>query len=971
MARHRTYLLVVFFCASVLAVGPGPGLFAQAKQDVMTHSPFGPSGCYNFFLMNQNAQNLDIDQITLRILTPGFLWYSRTKAPTSWTVNLPVPETLHFTGSVSPVPPGGKITLNSVCLDAICSSVSSVEVVWQTFHGTTLLTIDTLLLTCIPLDQYDAVSARDSAGISLLTLYNRNSATLPLDEFSVRSLTQGISISARTNNSWIVGNSSSTHADFAKTTATLFPGDSLSGFVLTVTNNGSAFPPYVFEWSTAFESRTITTSDLLLGKGDPIRDSVRFHSFQTSPDGRFNSLGFTLRNIHRPSGPIDKLELILRTPGIAFADSNSGPWAPSNPGGTALRFTAGAVPLTGQDSLPGFRIALVNPGEADSVTIIWISYYQGQTISRDTVVQYCPPTVFFGCDNFSILMDKSCLSSIHISNRHLPASPVNGFTFEIISGMESILSVVPAVGWETDSSNSSVVHFVHPGGGLTPGNVTLPFEIAFSSVQPGRPYNIRWSTWYNGRLICSEERDIVCRAAETSCDTLLVSTDGARKFTYNIKNQHLPATSLTTISFSVSAGNSALRLLTTPASWAADSTAADYLRFVHQSGGTAPGGESGGFELEFIENTATDVTLEWCTEDSNSVICCQSIPVTLPEWRTCDSLAISKDPAVCTSVMTLSNIHDSQTPIDRLSISLVTPGREIDTIIAPSGWNAVLVDAANASFEHASGGLPAGSVQTGFSVRLVPGSTGRDVEFEWCTWSGNSTICCARDSIPCAASESGRCDSTQMEAGISCCFELSVLNLRGPDALVDSVQLLVLTPDVILYPSTAESPFGWIFAGTDTDVSWSTATFPIVNGFLQGSFRVCFDNDAIGNADFLVQVNTYDRSGSVCIDTLLSQCDQTLVVGGGPVPSAFTLEQNFPNPFNPSTTLVFGMQQSGFITLDILDARGKLISTVAEGFHEAGRHRVEFDASSLPSGVYFGRLWSGTQSVIRAMTLLR
>ncbi|MGB5072967.1 MAG: hypothetical protein WBQ23_02435, partial [Bacteroidota bacterium] len=952
MTFNRTYLRS-FICVAILAVGLMPGLHAQPAKDILTHSPLGSNGCYSFSLQNANAQKLEIDKLQLRILTPGSYWYLRVKPPASWIASLPVPETMQFTGTANPVQPGGKLVLNNICLDPICQTASTIAVLWQTFNGTTVLTSDTLWLTCIPLSQLDELTYQDSSGTFLLTLHNQNSMGVSLDGFSIRSVTPGISFTTQANNDWIIGTSSSTSASFVKTVDPLLVGDSLPGFALTLTIGGSAVPPYVFEWSTTSELRTISQADLLIGKGQPMLDSIRVYSLPRPPGGRFNPYALTILNRHRPSGPIDKLELQLHNSGIAFADSNSGPWTTAVLGDSTLRFSTTAAALLSQDSLPGFRFALTNAGSSDSVAVIWLSSYQGHFICRDTIMLYCPPTEYFGCDNFALLMDKSCVSSIHISNRHEPKSPVNGFRFEIVSGTESIISVVPPPGWQTDSSTGSVARFSSSGTGLTPGNVSLPFDIAFTSVQAGKSFSIRWSTFYNGRMICQEDRSIVCSGVETACDSLLITTDGVRDFTYSVKNMHLPVSNTTAVSFRVSSGNSKLQLTAAPAApWLADSVGTGFIRFVNQGGGVPAGDVSSGFDLSFIENSATDVTLDWCSEDSNGVICCQTIAVALPEWGSCDSIAVSKNSAACSAGITLRNMNGGQLPVDQLSVSITTPGREIDTIIAPAGWNAVRVDAQNISFMHTSGGLPAGAVQSGFIVRLLPIPAGGDVAVEICTWNSGRSICCQQELLPCAAEQTGGCDSISIMASASCCFELDVLNLRGPGSLVDSVYLRVLTPDVILYQSTVESPIGWLSGGTETEVSWSTATIPIANGFSLAYFKLCFDNDATGNAPFLVEVNTFDRSEASCADTLQVQCDQTLVVGGSTTPADFALEQNYPNPFNPSTTIAFGLPQSEYITLEILDARGKLLSTLVDGFQQEGRHRVVFNASDLPSGVY-------------------
>jgi hypothetical protein len=76
-------------------------------------------------------------------------------------------------------------------------------------------------------------------------------------------------------------------------------------------------------------------------------------------------------------------------------------------------------------------------------------------------------------------------------------------------------------------------------------------------------------------------------------------------------------------------------------------------------------------------------------------------------------------------------------------------------------------------------------------------------------------------------------------------------------------------------------------------------------------------------------------------------------------PSAFRLHQNYPNPFNPSTTINFELPSKSYVTLKIFDILGNEIATVVSGETAAGSHSRIWDASGMPSGVYFCRLSVG------------
>lgn len=88
-------------------------------------------------------------------------------------------------------------------------------------------------------------------------------------------------------------------------------------------------------------------------------------------------------------------------------------------------------------------------------------------------------------------------------------------------------------------------------------------------------------------------------------------------------------------------------------------------------------------------------------------------------------------------------------------------------------------------------------------------------------------------------------------------------------------------------------------------------------------------------------------------------------------PENFKIYQNFPNPFNPQTTIRFDIHEASDVTLKVYDISGKLISDLIQQRLSAGSYDVNFVSESLPSGVYIYTLSIGNQSATRRMTLLK
>lgn len=126
---------------------------------------------------------------------------------------------------------------------------------------------------------------------------------------------------------------------------------------------------------------------------------------------------------------------------------------------------------------------------------------------------------------------------------------------------------------------------------------------------------------------------------------------------------------------------------------------------------------------------------------------------------------------------------------------------------------------------------------------------------------------------------------------------------------------------------------------------------------------------------FYYKVTALDVHGNESPVAVLAPDNVSAVDAAAP-PLGTYLEQNHPNPFNPTTRIVFGLKEAGEMSLRVYDAAGRLVRVLAEGRREARRYEVEWDGrddagGAVASGVYFYQLFTGSQTLTRKAVLLK
>ena len=124
------------------------------------------------------------------------------------------------------------------------------------------------------------------------------------------------------------------------------------------------------------------------------------------------------------------------------------------------------------------------------------------------------------------------------------------------------------------------------------------------------------------------------------------------------------------------------------------------------------------------------------------------------------------------------------------------------------------------------------------------------------------------------------------------------------------------------------------------------------------------DKCPINITDAIAGKTKTESQKSLLLVTSLSEVNES-------IPETYVLRQNFPNPFNPSTEILFDLPETTMVSLVVYDMLGREIARLVDNEVPAGWHRARFDAANLPSGVYLYRIQAGDFMDTGRMTLIK
>ena len=153
---------------------------------------------------------------------------------------------------------------------------------------------------------------------------------------------------------------------------------------------------------------------------------------------------------------------------------------------------------------------------------------------------------------------------------------------------------------------------------------------------------------------------------------------------------------------------------------------------------------------------------------------------------------------------------------------------------------------------------------------------------------------------------------------------------------------------------------------------WNT----VANGFIRGHGTTTvpqeytFTDVDAGDGIVFYRLKQVDLDGSVHYSDGIS-VNLLTGVAGNRFPTAFSLEQSFPNPFNPSTTIRYGLPEDAEVTLEVFNALGQRVALLVQERQAAGYHEARFTAAGLASGAYFYVIKAGDYYATKSLVLLK
>ena len=99
--------------------------------------------------------------------------------------------------------------------------------------------------------------------------------------------------------------------------------------------------------------------------------------------------------------------------------------------------------------------------------------------------------------------------------------------------------------------------------------------------------------------------------------------------------------------------------------------------------------------------------------------------------------------------------------------------------------------------------------------------------------------------------------------------------------------------------------------------------------------------------------------------------DQFVELKTTEIPAQYVLYQNFPNPFNPATSIRFGLPKATHVKLEVYNIQGQRMAIALDDFLDSGYHVINFEAINFASGIYLYKIETGEFVEVKKMLLIK
>jgi hypothetical protein len=354
------------------------------------------------------------------------------------------------------------------------------------------------------------------------------------------------------------------------------------------------------------------------------------------------------------------------------------------------------------------------------------------------------------CD--SLLLEKSgsgsCSYRTGFKNTHVPTSETTVFTIRALANDITMQLPDPPKGWTVLADGFSGEISLQRATAITD---SLSFEMEFTSTTPDGSMFLEWCTEDANGIICCGIDSVQCEPI-THCD-LLEQKPGNQEFQRDVRmrNDHQPASTIDAIRIAITTPGATIDSVSLPAGWTYTASVASDSLVIIPEPAIAPDSTSSWFTLFFAPAPGCDsIRYNWCTEHSDSVLCCDDAEPIACALPPCDTLRVETDPVrPCCFDFAVRNGAGGE--IDRLTLRMLTPGAVsfTSTAITPTGWDASS-DTVMQTWMTITSTIKQGMEQSGFTLCYDNNAIeNRSFRVLWETYTGRTVRCSDTLTIAC------------------------------------------------------------------------------------------------------------------------------------------------------------------------------------------------------------------------------